>query len=95
MCANTLEAAQHLVKTASTLTESQINQCNKGIFIGGLDKKGSLEEMGTWLHKKAASVIIPEIDDPSTSDFGIPFKSLLKPQNGMLYHSGEYILLDQ
>lgn len=91
MCANSLEAAHHLVQTADTLTSSQINQCSKGSLL----KRWELEFI------KAASVSILGTEDPRrSSDYGIPFKSLLKPQqglegDGMLYHSGEYILLAQ
>ena len=98
MCANSLEAAQYLVKTAST-SASLINQCNKGILIGGLKSKGTF--LNRWETESIkACVSVPGADDQSISDVGIPFKSLLKPRQGlegegMVYRRGEYVLLDQ
>ena len=98
MCANSLEAAQYLVKTAST-SASLINQCNKGILIGGLKSKGTF--LKRWETESIkACVSVPGADDQSIFDVGIPFKSLLKLRQGlegegMVYRRGEYVLLDQ
>ena len=97
MAASSLEAAQQLMKTAGT--SALINQCNKGILVGGLDNRDTF--LKRWeVDLIEASITAPEIiGNSSISDFGIPFKSLLKPQQGvegagMLYRSGECVLLN-
>ena len=75
-----------------------INQCNKGILVGGLDSKGS--RLKQWeVDLIESSITAAERSNLCISDFGIPFKSLFKPQpgddgEGMLYRRGECILLN-
>ena len=96
MCVNSLYAAQHLVETVGS-SATYINHCNKGIVVGGLQNKYILltrQEME--LIKKTVANLE---DDDYVSQVALPFKSLLKPRQGvknegLLYRSGECILLE-
>lgn len=96
MCANSLDAAQHLVETVES-SATYINHCNKGILVGGLQNKHILltrQEME--LIKKAVANLE---DDDYISEVALYFKSLLKPRQGvknegLLYRSGDCILLE-
>lgn len=80
MCANSLDAAQHLVETVGS-SAAYIKHCNKGILVGGLQNKHILltrQEME--LIKKTVAYLE---DDDYVSQVALPVKSLLRPRQGV------------
>lgn len=95
MAANSLDAAHHLIKSSGNLA-AYVNQCNKGILVGGFEKRGILL---TWQEVELVEKSFPGEHTAYISEVAFSFKSLLKPQQGVknegtLYRSSEYILLE-
>ena len=75
MCANSLDAAQHFGETVGS-SATYINQCNKGILVGGLQNKHILltrQEME--LIKKTVANLE---DDDYVSQVALPLQEPFK-----------------